>query len=304
MQAGEDPDELFPGRVVKHTEQERYGAFDPFSSDRAEAATMRRDPPLPMRHTFEREDAVSSPRDGRSPHVDLFATPDSFSIRGASSLPGGTGTFGNISKVFNTPAAAGVRKKVPTGPRAASVKIKRMPSGPRAGVTHLRDIPTEPSGSGPARTNRSEPHLFISTRNLPVQSSMLEHVKRFFIRSGFQNVHMDAAGYYIIFADTADGRRRLARCAQRGKDAVMFSQYILKPKVFYDNKEVNNLDRLSAASAAERSRSSSPGIPILGRAKQSNTPAQQTVSDEVYEPPKESFVPRPLSSSPTRRRCG
>lgn len=306
--AGEEPDNLIAAHKAKHSAREQQKILDRCSGEVAEAASAAKShpshrntystkSPSVLRHTFERADAQSRPDDGRALREPLFTPASSSSFRGPTSMSDEVKILGVANKQLQRPGAIRNNNEVPIEPAgrtyglgAAAAALNR----PGSGVGSMTGIPSGPSGSRPTFSNRPEPHIFISASNLPAKPSLITHVSRFFSKYKYQAVHMDAAGFYITFADADYGRRRLAVCAEHTRSAVMFSEYHLRPKVFYDKKEVTDLRQLSAPSAVEQSRLSSPGTSILGAAKNLNKTEPAAVVHDTQEP---QLASRPLNLS-------
>lgn len=308
MQAGEEPDNLIAAHKAKHSAREEQKILDHCSGEVAQAASAvtshpshrnaySTQSPSLMRYTFERADAQSRPDDGRALRDDLFAPASSSSFRGPTSMPDEVKVLGVASKQLQCSSAIGNKNEMPTEPAGRADGLGAAAAAlnhPGSGVGSITGVPSGPSGSRHTSSNRPEPHIFISAVNLPAKPSLIKHVRRFFLKHGIQAVHMDAAGFYITFPDTDYGRRRLAVCAERTRSAVMFSQYHLRPEVFYDKRKVTDPRQLSAPSAVERSRSSSPGTSILGAAKKLNKTWPAAVVHDTQEP---LLTSRPLNSS-------
>ncbi|PIA93188.1 hypothetical protein CB0940_04982 [Cercospora beticola] len=162
----------------------------------------------------------------------------------------------------------------------------------------MQRISSEHPDSADLHSHRPEPHVFIAAADLPTKPSTIKHLRRFFRKFGVQAVLMDSAGFYITFLDTSAGVQQLVRCAKSTVNTVLFSQYRLHPKPYYKCQRVTDLHQLSATPAALHSRSSSPGISILGRAARPVASTVQHGDEDGMDEVAPSITLRPLSASP------
>ncbi|USW58875.1 Putative Fork head domain, Zinc finger, PHD-type, Zinc finger, FYVE/PHD-type [Septoria linicola] len=296
---GHNREELFPAKKKHEPDVPRTSGYAPQTATNRRSDGSHSSPA--MRHSFQREVTRSSP-DHVAPRSDSFA----------GIPPRGTGGFRNG---YSSP-------EIPIAPSRFAGNAPHRPGGlhrnlswskPTAMDTNLRDgkrvisphgpelplaISTEPSNPISATSTRTEPHIFLPAANLPKDPKTIRHLKGFYRSYNFEAVLMDSFGYYITFLDTSEGRQRLVNCALRTKQALLFKRYSLIPRVFYDKKEIFDVQRLNAAVAAERSRSSSPGISILGRAAKLDNGTHPPDHDVPSGSTMQSFAPRPLSLSP------
>ncbi|GIZ44311.1 hypothetical protein CKM354_000751300 [Cercospora kikuchii] len=327
VHAGEDREELFPGRKVKYPEVRPLAHPSVHNDQRAQAAQGHAlprsfgddEPPANVRHSFRRERDESSPdytrgRQDERRGIRYDQAGSSYSARRPSPPLRTSSKDYPVLDHYTHPSrtVSPLSKRLPIKDISRPL-IPRNPSWTRQDHTPfattatipasvhpngMQGISSERSDSADLHSHRPEPHVFIAAADLPTKPSTIKHLKRFFRKFGIQAVFMDSAGFYITFLDTSAGVQQLVRCAKSTVNAVLFSQYRLHPKPYYKCQRVTDLHQLSATPAAARPRSSSPGISILGRAAGPVTSTVQHGYEDVANEVAPSITLRPLSASP------
>ncbi|PPJ59514.1 hypothetical protein CBER1_11661 [Cercospora berteroae] len=325
VHAGEDREELFPGCKVKYPEARPHPSGH--NDQRAQAAQGHalprsfddHEPPANVRHSFRRERNDCSPdyttgRQDEWPGIRHGQVGISYSARRPSPPPRTSSKDYPVFDDYTRPprTVSPLSKRLPVKDISRPL-IPRNPSWTRQDQTPFATTATIPasvhpngmqrassehSDSADLHSHRPEPHVFIAAADLPTNPSMIRHLKGFFRKFGCQSVSMDFAGFYITFLDTSGGVRQLVRCAKSTVHATLFDQYHLHPKPYYKCQRVTDLNQLSADPAAVRSRSSSPGISILGRAAGPVASTAQHGYEGVADEVAPSITLRPLSASP------
>lgn len=149
-----------------------------------------------------------------------------------------------------TPApSATATTPVPTGPRPKPAEglpgpPPTAPRGPAA--DRQRPSPaTEPAWALPTKpkaysliepqiittTLKDDPYIFVSDASVPVMATTISHMKKRLKSFQFDDIRADRTGYYIVFANTKEGRDEATRC-HRSADGSAFFTYTMSMRLY------------------------------------------------------------------------
>lgn len=145
-----------------------------------------------------------------------------------------------MASVTPTPSATAT-PSVPTGPRPKAVEgsskpppmAPRGPAAERQRATPVADSawppPTKPKPHSLiepqtiSSTLTGEPYIFVSDANVPVIPATISHMKKRLKSFQFDDIRADRTGYYIVFANTRDGRDEAYRCFKSADGSAFFT---------------------------------------------------------------------------------
>ncbi|RYP29062.1 hypothetical protein DL767_006924 [Monosporascus sp. MG133] len=139
-----------------------------------------------------------------------------------------------------TPSATAI-PPVPTGPRPKAVDglARPPPTAPRGPAADRQRSPpiAEPAWPLPTKpkaysliepqivstTLKGEPYIFVSDASVPVMATTISHMKKRLKSFQFDDIRADRTGYYIIFANTREGRDEAYRCFRSADGSAFFT---------------------------------------------------------------------------------
>ncbi|RYO84384.1 hypothetical protein DL762_004252 [Monosporascus cannonballus] len=139
-----------------------------------------------------------------------------------------------------TPSATGI-PPVPTGPRPKAVDglagppptAPRGPAADRQRSTPIAEpawpLPTKPKAYSliepqiVSTTLKGEPYIFVPDASVPVMATTISHMKKRLKSFQFDDIRADRTGYYIIFANTREGRDEAYRCFRSADGSAFFT---------------------------------------------------------------------------------
>lgn len=130
-------------------------------------------------------------------------------------------------KVQQAPAsvAADAPPAIPSGPAAmvasrvpfpARGKPLGVPGRPFSDRDLVERVPIAPQ-------LRHDPYIFVGAKHVPVMGSSIKHIGRKFQTYGVESIRLDKSGYYIVFADTVEGRQDCERCYKQNDGSLLFT---------------------------------------------------------------------------------
>ena len=146
-----------------------------------------------------------------------------------------------MASVTPTPSATAT-PSVPTGPRPRAVEVlsrppptaPRGPAADRQRSTPVAEPAWSPLPSKPkpysliepqivSSTLKADPYIFVSDASVPVLAATISHMKKRLKSFQFDDIRADRTGYYIVFANTRDGRDEAYRCFRSADGSAFFT---------------------------------------------------------------------------------
>ncbi len=183
----------------------------------------------------------------------------------------------SITPAPSTTVTATATAPVPTGPRpkATDGLAGPPPTAPRGpAADRQRTAPVaEPAWTLPSKpkaysliepqivstTLKGESYIYVPDTSVPVMATTISHMKKRLKSFQFDDIRADRTGYYIVFANTGEGRDEAYRC-YRSADGSAFFTYTMSMR-FYPGSPSGESGQVSTVQARRRSEPERSSIP-------------------------------------------